>query len=114
MKSDRRFHFATGSTKPVPLTTYPVETKPNISDDSEPNEMFKNFNSTFVKNDVITESISSSLQQENRDHSTITKEAGLKLNPNCEPLVPTGSLEQASTSTSSGHGDCDVKPFDPK
>ncbi|KAL8205625.1 hypothetical protein R6Q57_009176 [Mikania cordata] len=47
-------------------------------------------------------------------HSTITKEAGSKLNPNCEPFVPTGSLEQATISTSSGHGDCDVKSFDPK
>ncbi|KAL8228442.1 hypothetical protein R6Q57_016026 [Mikania cordata] len=50
------------------------------------NEMFKNFNSTFVKNDVILESIYSSLHQANMAHSTITKEAGSKLNPNCEPF----------------------------
>ncbi|KAL8218014.1 hypothetical protein R6Q57_021387 [Mikania cordata] len=50
----------------------------------------------------------------NRAHSTITKEAGSKLNPYFEPYVPTGSLEKASTSTSPGQGDCDVKPFDPK
>ncbi|KAL8204468.1 hypothetical protein R6Q57_010091, partial [Mikania cordata] len=42
------------------------------------------------------------------------REVSSKLNPNCEPFVPTGSLEQASTSSSSGHSDCDVKPFDPK
>ncbi|KAL8204570.1 hypothetical protein R6Q57_010193 [Mikania cordata] len=164
MKSDQRFDFTTGSNKPVPLTADPVETDPNISDDSgvcadslndtglrrknkersagrstecstssrkshfipktdfvgrfdeikiKPNEMFKNFNSTFVKNDDILESVFS-LKQVNKAHSTITKEAGSKLNPNCEPFVPTGSLEQTSTSTSSGHGDCDTKPFDPK
>ncbi|KAL8202170.1 hypothetical protein R6Q57_011317 [Mikania cordata] len=45
-----------------------------------------------------------------RAHSTVTKEVGSKLNPNCEPFVTTESLEQAS---SSGHGDCDVKSFDP-
>ncbi|KAL8202047.1 hypothetical protein R6Q57_011194 [Mikania cordata] len=50
----------------------------------------------------------------NMAHSTITKEVGSKLNPNFEPYVPTGSLEQASASTSHGQGDCDVKPFDPK
>ncbi|KAL8225877.1 hypothetical protein R6Q57_018434 [Mikania cordata] len=104
MKSDRRCDFATGSSKPVPLTAGPVETDPNISNDYE------------VCRDSLNdpESISSSLHQVNRAHSTITKEAGSKLNPNCEPIFPTGSLEQASTSTSSGHGDCDVKPFDPK
>ncbi|KAL8244166.1 hypothetical protein R6Q59_010424 [Mikania micrantha] len=104
LKSDRRFDFTTGSSKSVPLTADPVETGPNISDDSEvcadrlnntgvrgnieersawrrtecstsfrtspftpitdfvgrfddikikPNEMSKNFNSTFVKNDII-------------------------------------------------------------
>ncbi|KAL8217988.1 hypothetical protein R6Q57_021361, partial [Mikania cordata] len=165
LKSDRRYDFATGSSKPVPLTANPVETDLNISDDSEacadslndtglrgkneersvgrsidcstsfrtssfipktdfvgryyeikikPNEIFKNFNSTFGKNDVILETISSSLHQVNRALFTITKKAGSKLNPNCEPFVPTRSLEQVSTSTSSGHADCDVKSFDPK
>ncbi|KAL8209050.1 hypothetical protein R6Q57_008462, partial [Mikania cordata] len=50
---------------------------------------------------------------ENRVHSTITKEAGSKLNPISEPFVPTWSLEHASSNTSSSHGDRDVKPFDP-
>ncbi|KAL8226694.1 hypothetical protein R6Q57_016526 [Mikania cordata] len=45
-------------------------------------------------------------------HSTITVEMGLKLNPNCEPYVPSGSLEQVSTSSSTGFSDCDVKPYD--
>ncbi|KAL8231582.1 hypothetical protein R6Q57_001360 [Mikania cordata] len=80
----------------------------------KPNEMPKNFNSTFVKNDVILDSISSSLHQEYKGHSTITKEAGSKLNPNYEHFFPTGSWEQTSTNSSSGHSDCDVKPFDPK
>ncbi|KAL8226099.1 hypothetical protein R6Q57_018656 [Mikania cordata] len=39
------------------------------------NEMSKNFNSTFVKNDVILESISSCLHHEYKGHSTVTKEA---------------------------------------
>ncbi|KAL8225984.1 hypothetical protein R6Q57_018541 [Mikania cordata] len=47
-------------------------------------------------------------------HSTITREAGLMVNPNCEPYVPTGSLEQVSTTSSPGQNDCDVKPFDPQ
>ncbi|KAL8217965.1 hypothetical protein R6Q57_021338 [Mikania cordata] len=69
----------------------------------KPNEMFKNFNSTFVKiDDDVLESDSSPLKLVNRAQSTITKEAGSKLNPNCEPYVPTGSLEQGSTSTSLG------------
>ncbi|KAL8231514.1 hypothetical protein R6Q57_001292 [Mikania cordata] len=127
LKSDQRFDFTTCFSKPVPLTTDPVEIGHNISDDSEecadslndtglrgkneersdgrsikcstsfrtspfipktdfvgrfdeikikPNEMCKNFNSTFVKNDVILESISFSLHQEYKGHSTITKEAG--------------------------------------
>ncbi|KAL8218062.1 hypothetical protein R6Q57_021435, partial [Mikania cordata] len=50
----------------------------------------------------------------NQAYSTITTEACLKINPNCEPYVPTGSLEQASTSSSHGQSDCDAKPFDPK
>ncbi|KAL8231997.1 hypothetical protein R6Q57_001775 [Mikania cordata] len=61
----------------------------------KPNEMFKNFNSTFAKNVDVLESVSSSVKQVNRAHSTITKEAGSKLNPNCEPFVPTGSLDNA-------------------
>ncbi|KAL8205624.1 hypothetical protein R6Q57_009175, partial [Mikania cordata] len=61
LKYDRRFDFATGSSKPFPLTTDPVETDLNIYDVSE----------------------------ENKAHSTITREAGSKLNPNCEPFVPT-------------------------
>ncbi|KAL8226053.1 hypothetical protein R6Q57_018610 [Mikania cordata] len=35
IKSDRRCDFTTGSNIPIPLTTDPVETDPNISDDSE-------------------------------------------------------------------------------
>ncbi|KAL8228481.1 hypothetical protein R6Q57_016065 [Mikania cordata] len=123
MKTDRRFDFTTGSNKPIPLTADPVVTDPNISDDSEvcadslsdtgkfetiklkQNEMFKNFNSTFAKNDDdVLKSVSSPLKQRR----------GSKLNPKCEPFVPTGSLEQASTSNSSCHGDCDVKSLDPK
>ncbi|KAL8225951.1 hypothetical protein R6Q57_018508 [Mikania cordata] len=49
----------------------------------------------------------------NMANSMIIKEMGSKLTPNCEPFVPTESLEQASTGTSSGHDDCDVKLFDP-
>ncbi|KAL8211187.1 hypothetical protein R6Q57_005624 [Mikania cordata] len=50
----------------------------------------------------------------NNAYYTITIEAGSKLNLNCEPSVSTGSLEQASTSSTSSQSDCDVKPFDPK
>ncbi|KAL8226791.1 hypothetical protein R6Q57_016623 [Mikania cordata] len=165
LKSDQRFDFTIGSEKPVSLRTDPIETGPDISDDSEvcadsinktgvrgkieersarrstncstsfgtssfisntdfvgkvykfkikTNEMSKNFKSTFVKNDVILESISSCLHHEYKGHSTVTKEAGSKLNPECEFFVPTRSLEQASTSSSSSHSDYDVKPFDPK
>ncbi|KAL8214151.1 hypothetical protein R6Q57_003600 [Mikania cordata] len=49
----------------------------------KPNEMFRNFNSTFAKNVDV-----------NKAHSMITKEVDLMLNTNCEPFVPTGSLEQ--------------------
>ncbi|KAL8214152.1 hypothetical protein R6Q57_003601 [Mikania cordata] len=35
LKSNRRFDFTTGSSKPIPLTTDPIETSPNISDVSE-------------------------------------------------------------------------------
>ncbi|KAL8226054.1 hypothetical protein R6Q57_018611 [Mikania cordata] len=35
IKSDRRCDFTTSSNIPIPLTTDPVETDPNISDDSE-------------------------------------------------------------------------------
>ncbi|KAL8242239.1 hypothetical protein R6Q59_012541 [Mikania micrantha] len=127
LKSDRRFDFTTGSSKPFSLTTDLIETSPNISDDSEvcadslnetgvrgkieersvgrstdcstsfgtssfisntdfvgkvdefkikTNEMSKNFKSTFVKNDVILESISSCLHHEYKGHSTVIKEAG--------------------------------------
>ncbi|KAL8200378.1 hypothetical protein R6Q57_011717 [Mikania cordata] len=165
LKSDRRFDFNNGFDKPISLTADPIETSPNISDDSKicadsliktcvikkneersagrstycstsfgtssfisnndfvgnvdkvkikTNEMSKNFKSTFVKKNVILETISSRLHHEYKGHSTITKEEGSKLNPNCEPFVPTRSLEQASTSSFSSHSDCDVKPFDPK
>ncbi|KAL8209209.1 hypothetical protein R6Q57_008621 [Mikania cordata] len=135
LQSDHAFEFPT---EPVSLIVDPMF----VSDDSEmcaeslsdtrlrgkneerrrfetikikPNEMFKNLNSTFVKiNDDVLESVSSPLKHVNRAHSMITKEAGSRLNPNCEPYVPTASLEQASTSTSSSQGDCDVKPFVPK
>ncbi|KAL8216065.1 hypothetical protein R6Q57_022902 [Mikania cordata] len=50
----------------------------------------------------------------NQTHSTVTPEAGSKLNPNCEPYVPTGSLERASSSSISSLSDYDIKPFDPK
>ncbi|KAD3067019.1 hypothetical protein E3N88_34899 [Mikania micrantha] len=36
-----------------------------------------------------------------------------ELNPNCEPYIPTGSLEQISSNSSSSQSNCDVKPFDP-
>ncbi|KAL8228422.1 hypothetical protein R6Q57_016006, partial [Mikania cordata] len=49
-----------------------------------------------------------------KDHSTIIGENGSKLNSNCKPYVPSGSLEQVSTSSSSSQSDCDVKPLDPK
>ncbi|KAL8217967.1 hypothetical protein R6Q57_021340 [Mikania cordata] len=57
----------------------------------KPNEMIKNFRTNFVKT-----------------------ETGSKLNPNCEPYVPTGSSEQVFTSSSPRQSDCDVKPFDPQ
>ncbi|KAL8215771.1 hypothetical protein R6Q57_022608 [Mikania cordata] len=70
----------------------------------KPNEMIKNFKTKFTKiND-----------DETQVYSTVTPEAGSKLNPNFEPYVPNGSLEQVSTSSISGLSDCDVKPFDPK
>ncbi|KAL8200117.1 hypothetical protein R6Q57_011456, partial [Mikania cordata] len=69
----------------------------------KPNEIFKCFKTTFVKiDDDVLEYDSSPLKHVNSAHSTITKEADSKLYPNCEPYVPTGSLEQASTSTSPG------------
>ncbi|KAL8215872.1 hypothetical protein R6Q57_022709 [Mikania cordata] len=86
----------------------------------QPNEMIKNFKIKFVKNDdlknkIVLELDSSPLtEQVNQADSIIILEAGSKLNPNCEHYVPTGSLEQASTSSFSGLSDCDVKPFDPK
>ncbi|KAL8249381.1 hypothetical protein R6Q59_006249 [Mikania micrantha] len=86
LKLDRMFEFTTGSNKPVPLRADPVMTDLNDSDSYEVNQA----------------------------HSTVTPEAGSKLNPNCELYVPTRSLEQASTSSISGMSDCDVKPFDPK
>ncbi|KAL8214138.1 hypothetical protein R6Q57_003587 [Mikania cordata] len=55
------------------------------------NEMSKNFKSTFVKKNVILETISSCLHHEYKGHSTVTKEACSKLNPYCEPFVPTRS-----------------------
>ncbi|KAL8199681.1 hypothetical protein R6Q57_013249 [Mikania cordata] len=54
------------------------------------------------------------LPRVNQADSTITPEAGSKLNPNYEPYIPTGSLEQASTSSFSSLSDCDVKRFDPR
>ncbi|KAL8229884.1 hypothetical protein R6Q57_014784, partial [Mikania cordata] len=46
-------------------------------------------------------------------NSTVTKETYSQLNPNCEPYVPNTSVEQVSSSSSCGQGNCDVKTFDP-
>ncbi|KAL8209149.1 hypothetical protein R6Q57_008561 [Mikania cordata] len=171
LKSDRKFELTTGSNKPVSLTTDPVLTNLDGSDNPEvcveilcvtvrskekeeksacrsthcsissskshfvpkvdfvgkfeiikikPNEMFKNFKANFVKtgddikNKYVLESNSSPLTEKvNQAYSTITTEAYSNLNPNYEPYVPTGSLEQACTSSSPGQSDCDVKTFDP-
>ncbi|KAL8199677.1 hypothetical protein R6Q57_013245 [Mikania cordata] len=51
------------------------------------NEMSKNFKLTFVKKNVILETVSSRLHHEHKGHSTVTEEAGSKLNPNCEPFM---------------------------
>ncbi|KAL8223239.1 hypothetical protein R6Q57_020638, partial [Mikania cordata] len=87
----------------------------------KPNEMIKNFMTKFVKTDVgvnnkgvLKPSASHLKENVNKAHSTITIETGSKLNPNCEPYVPSGSLEQVSTSSSLGLRDCDVKLYDPK
>ncbi|KAL8229790.1 hypothetical protein R6Q57_014690 [Mikania cordata] len=95
LKSDQRFNFTTGSSKPVPLTEDPVETSPNIWDNSE----------------VCADSLNDrGVQGSFHNH----QRGRFKLDPNCEPFVLTRSLEQPCASTSSGHGDCDGKPFDPK
>ncbi|KAL8217992.1 hypothetical protein R6Q57_021365, partial [Mikania cordata] len=85
------------------------------------NEMVKNFRSNFVKTGdnvkkkCVLEPNSSPLTEKlNMAHSTITIKAGTKLNPNYEPYVPTGSLEQASINSSHGLSDSNVKPFDPQ
>ncbi|KAL8229789.1 hypothetical protein R6Q57_014689 [Mikania cordata] len=72
------------------------------------------FNHNYSIMSNINTSVVEIQPKEYKGHSTITKEAGSKLNPNCEPFVPTGSLEQAFTSSSSSRSDCDVKPFDVK
>ncbi|KAL8216002.1 hypothetical protein R6Q57_022839 [Mikania cordata] len=104
-KSDRNFEFTTSCNKPASLTADPVLTDLNNSDNSE----------VCAESLIVTEPDSSPLsEQVNKADSTITPEAVSKLNPNCEPYILTGSLEQASTSSFSGLSDCDVKPFDPK
>ncbi|KAL8225885.1 hypothetical protein R6Q57_018442 [Mikania cordata] len=86
----------------------------------KPNEMIKDFKTKFAKiNDdvkkIVLESDSSPLtEQVTQVHSTVIPEVGSQLKPNCEPYVPTGSLERASTSSISSLSNCDAKPFDPK
>ncbi|KAL8217926.1 hypothetical protein R6Q57_021299, partial [Mikania cordata] len=108
----------TGSSKPVPLTADPVKTDPNISDNSDVCVDSLNDRGLRGKNEERSAGrnteCSTSFRTppfipktefvEYKGRSTITKEAGSKLNPNCEPFVPTGSLEQASANVSSGHG----------
>ncbi|KAL8197803.1 hypothetical protein R6Q57_024177 [Mikania cordata] len=79
----------------------------------KPNEMLKHFKKTFAKNCASKLNSSPLTKQAAPARSTVTKETGSQLNPNCEPYVPTISLEQVSTSLSSGQSNCDVKPFDP-
>ncbi|KAL8225981.1 hypothetical protein R6Q57_018538 [Mikania cordata] len=96
LQSDHAFKFPIET---VSLTFDPML----VSDDSEVCANSLNDTGLTGKNEER------SAGRSTEAHSTITKEAGSKLNPNCETFVPTGSLEQASTSTS-----YDVKPFDPK
>ncbi|KAL8211270.1 hypothetical protein R6Q57_005707 [Mikania cordata] len=113
LQSDRAFELPT---EPVSLIVDPMF----VSDDSEicadslSDAGLRDKDEEKVLGGAQNDIDSSPLKQVNRAHSTITKEASSKLNPNCEPYVPTESLEQAPTSTSPSQGDCDVKPFDPK
>ncbi|KAL8228423.1 hypothetical protein R6Q57_016007 [Mikania cordata] len=77
------------------------------------NEMLKHFKKSFSKNCAPKLNSSTLTNQATVAHSTGTKETGSQLNPNCEPYVTSTSLEQVSTSSSSGQGNCDLKPFDP-
>ncbi|KAL8204427.1 hypothetical protein R6Q57_010050 [Mikania cordata] len=79
----------------------------------KPNDMLKGFEKTCAINHVSKLTSSPLTKQAAPAYSTVTKEAGSQLNPNCEPYVPTGSLEQVSSSLSSAQSNCDVKPFDP-
>ncbi|KAD4385615.1 hypothetical protein E3N88_25784 [Mikania micrantha] len=79
----------------------------------KPNDMLKSFQKTFAINHVSQSTSSPLTKQAALAHSTVIKEEGSQLNPNCEPYVPTGSLEQVSSNLSSGQSNCDVKPFDP-
>ncbi|KAL8217995.1 hypothetical protein R6Q57_021368 [Mikania cordata] len=99
------FEFTTGSNKPVPLTEDPIVTELNDSNSSE----------VCAESVSVSESDPSPLtEQLTQSHSTVTPKLGSKLNPNSEPYVPTGPLEQASTSSIFGLSDCEVKTFDPK
>ncbi|KAL8223244.1 hypothetical protein R6Q57_020643 [Mikania cordata] len=78
----------------------------------KPNEMLKHFKKTFARNCTSRLNSSPLTEQAAPGSSTFTKETDPQLNPNCEPYVPTVSLEQVSTSLSSGQSNCDVKSFD--
>ncbi|KAL8199598.1 hypothetical protein R6Q57_013166 [Mikania cordata] len=77
----------------------------------KPNDMLKSFEKTFAINRVSKLASSPLTKQAVPAYSIVTKEAGSQLNPKCEPYVPTGSLEQVSSSLSAGHSNCDVKPL---
>ncbi|KAL8209447.1 hypothetical protein R6Q57_006179 [Mikania cordata] len=69
----------------------------------KPNDMLKHFKKTFSKNCVPKLISSPLINQAAVANSTVTKETYSQLNPNCEPYVPTTSVEQVSSSSSFGH-----------
>ncbi|KAL8209200.1 hypothetical protein R6Q57_008612 [Mikania cordata] len=71
----------------------------------KPNDMLKCFEKTFAINHASKLTSFPLTKQTAPAHSTVTKEAGSQLNPICEPYIPNGSLEQVSSSLSSGQSD---------
>ncbi|KAD3640176.1 hypothetical protein E3N88_29399 [Mikania micrantha] len=99
LKSDRMCEFTIGSDKPVSLTVDPILSDLNRSNDSE----------------VCVEDLSvSSRKKVTKAHSTITKETGSKLNPNCEPYVPNRFWNKSPEVHPPGQSDCDIKHFHPQ
>ncbi|KAL8211335.1 hypothetical protein R6Q57_005772 [Mikania cordata] len=72
------------------------------------NEMLKHFKKTFAKNCTSRLNSSPLTEQAAPGSSTVTKETSSQLNPNCEPYVPTVSLEQVYTKSDSDHFHCQM------